>query len=73
MCSIFQSETGTIQRGYSDLPSLIAEYIRKGEHNGLAAALVHPIPPEGSMEDQDVSGNCVEQSFKIADNKCWDT
>ncbi|XP_060553619.1 phosphatidylinositol 3,4,5-trisphosphate 5-phosphatase 2-like isoform X2 [Ruditapes philippinarum] len=50
-----QSETGTIQRGYQDLTELIAEYIKKQDQNGLASALVHPVPPERSSEDMDIS------------------
>ena len=43
-----QSETGTIQKGYSDLTELIADYIRKGDQNGLSVALIHPIPCRGN-------------------------
>ncbi|KAL4219720.1 Phosphatidylinositol 3 [Mactra antiquata] len=50
-----QSETGTIQRGYRDLTELVAEYIKKKEQNGLTCALIHPVPPERSTEDLEIS------------------
>ena len=46
-----QSETGTIQKGYNDLTELIADYIRKGDQNGLSGSLIHPIPVEGMQEE----------------------
>ena len=46
-----QSDTGTILKGYNDLTELIADYIRKGDQNGLSCALIHPIPVEGMLEE----------------------
>ena len=51
-----QSESGTIQRGYSDLTELIADYIRKKENNGLACALIHPVPPDRQENGQENIG-----------------
>ena len=50
---LLQSETGTIQKGYNDLTELIADYIRKGDQNGLSGSLIHPIPVEGMQDEQD--------------------
>ncbi|WAR28340.1 SHIP2-like protein [Mya arenaria] len=50
-----QSESGTIQRGYNDLTELIADYIKKKENNGLACGLVHPVAPEGSNDDGELT------------------
>ena len=61
----FQSETGTIQRGYNDLTELIADYIKRGDQNGLAGALIHPIPVEGITEELESGTDWF--SFVISD------
>ena len=58
-----QSETGTIQKGYSDLTELIADYIRKGDQNGLSDALIHPIPIEGMLEVLSWNQGRVQPTF----------
>ncbi|KAK3094659.1 hypothetical protein FSP39_004619 [Pinctada imbricata] len=43
-----QAEGGAPEPRYADLNSLVADYIKKEDKNGLAYALKHPVPPERS-------------------------
>lgn len=45
-----QAEGGAPEPKYSDLNSLVADYMKKGDKNGLAFGLKFPVPPDRGEE-----------------------
>jgi len=46
LCSCFhliQAEKGVPERKYTDLATLVSEYLNRGTQNGLVYALKHPV------------------------------
>ena len=55
-----QSEVGVRNRKFNDLAQLIQQYIQRGENNGLACSLLHPVIVE---PDDDETGRHSEFCF----------
>lgn len=50
ICFTLQAEGGAPEPKYSDLNSLVADYMKKGDKNGLAFGLKFPVPPDRGEE-----------------------
>lgn len=57
----FQSEVGVKSRKFVDLTQLIHEYIQRGQKNGLATSLSHPV----NVENDDENESGIHFSFFI--------
>ena len=44
---------------------MVADYIRKGDQNGLSGALIHPIPVEGMSEDLESGTAAFDNMFEF--------
>lgn len=62
-----QAEGGAPEPKYSDLNSLVADYMKKGDKNGLAFGLKFPVPPDrGEEVDSGVYMSYIKQFINIA-------
>lgn len=67
ICFTLQAEGGAPEPKYSDLNSLVADYMKKGDKNGLAFGLKFPVPPDrGEEVDSGVYMCHIKQSIVAA-------
>ena len=63
-CSLWlsvQSEVGVKNRKFNDLAHLIQQYAQRGDKNGLACPLLHPVNID--PDDDDEIGRCLNCAF----------